>query len=107
MNDPLSLLPQVVDGPWTPRKLLVGVAYGTGAYQGVPNTAVDLAGHTYQLVVPAGMSFHVWLYSRDVALKDAGGVAVAAPAGGASFQTSAGQDPSFTFTVTGPAGPIQ
>lgn len=25
VSDPVGLLPQVVDGPWTPRKLLVGV----------------------------------------------------------------------------------
>jgi len=81
-----------------------GVAYGTGAYHGVPNTAVDSAGHTYQLTVPAGVSFHLWLYSTDVALTDARGAMVSAPADGVPFQTSAGQDQSFTFTVTGPAG---
>ena len=41
VNDPMGLLPQVIDGPWTPRKLLVGVRYGTGAYQRAQNTAVD------------------------------------------------------------------
>jgi hypothetical protein len=101
VNDPMGLLPRVVDGPWTPRKLLVGVAYGTGAYQGAQNTAVDSAGRNYQLIIPAGTPFWLWIYSGDVALADATGAPLTAPAGGAAFQASSGQDQSFTFTVTG------
>ena len=107
VNDPMGLLPQVVDGPWTPRKLLVGVVYGTGAYQGAQNTAVDSAGRNYRLIVPAGNPFSLWLYSTDVALADASGAAVAAPAGGVPFQASPGQNQAFTFTVTGPASNVQ
>jgi hypothetical protein len=103
VNDPKGLLPPVIDGPWTPRKLLVGVSYGTGAYQGARNTSGDAAGRSYQLIVPAGMSFHLWLYSTDVALADANGVAVDAPAAWIPFQTSTGQDRMFTFGVSGPA----
>jgi hypothetical protein len=102
VNDPDGLLPQVIDGPWTPRRLLVGIVYGTGAYEGVPNTAVDSGGHSYQLIVPTGMSFNLWLYSTDVALADAKGEPVMAPAAGVPFQTSAGQDQAFTFTVSRP-----
>ena len=104
VNDPMGLLPQVVDGPWTPRRLLIGVAYGTGAYQGALNTAVDSAGRNYQLIVPAGRPFSLRLYSTDVALADASGAAVASPAGGAKFQAVPGQDQTFTFVVTGAAG---
>jgi hypothetical protein len=107
VNDPMALLPQVVDGPWTPHKLLVGVTYGTGAYQGVRNTAVDSSGHSYQLIVPVGIPFSLALYSTDVALTDANGATVAAPGAGVPFQASAGQDQNFTFTVSGPANTTQ
>ncbi len=103
INDPMHLLQQVVDGPWTPRKLLVGVTYGNGAYQGAQNTGVDAAGRDYQLIIPAGMPFKVRLFSRDVALTDVTGIALAASGTAAQFQAPAGQDQSFTFTVTGPA----
>ncbi len=103
INDPPHLLPQVTDGTWTPRKLVVGVAFGAGAYHGVPNTAADSAGRGYRLVVPVGVPLSLWLYSTDVALADAGGAAVSAPAAGIPFQATAGQDQAFTFTVSGPA----
>ena len=101
VNDPMRVLRQVVDGPWTPRKLLVGVAYGTGAYQAARNTAVDSAGRDYQLIIPAGKPFKLWLYSTDLALTDATGAAVTSPAGGGAFQASSSQDQNFTFTVAG------
>jgi hypothetical protein len=107
VNDPMGILPQAVDGPWTPRKLLVGVVYGTGAYQAAQNTAVDLAGRDYQLIVPAGKPFRLWLYSTDVALTDASGAAVTSPAGGVAFQATAGKDQSFTFTVVAPSSHAQ
>lgn len=107
VNDPMRLLPQVVDGPWTPRKLLVGVVYGTGAYQGARNTAVDSAGRDYQLIIPAGKPFRLWLYSTDLALTDASGAAVTSPAGAVAFQASTGQDQNFTFTVAGPGSGAQ
>ncbi len=103
----MRLLPQVVDGPWTPRKLLIGVVYGTGAYQGARNTAVDSAGRDYQLIIPAGKPFRLWLYSTDLALTDASGAAVTSPAGGVAFQASTGQDQNFTFTVAGPGSRAQ
>jgi hypothetical protein len=107
VHDPMGFLPQTVDGPWTPHKLVVGVAFGAGAYQGAQNTSVDSAGRNYQLIIPSGTPFSLWLYSTDVALADASGAAVAAPAGGASFQAAAGQNQNFTFTATGPAGHAQ
>jgi hypothetical protein len=106
IKDPMHLLPQVQDGPWTPRKLLVGVAYGAGAYQGAQNTSVDSGGRNYQMIVPAAKPFSIWLYSSDVALADASGTAVASPAG-PSFQAVPGTDQNFTFTVTGLARSAQ
>ena len=103
----MGLLPQAVDGPWTPRRLVVGVAYGAGAFQGAQNTSVDSAGRNYQLIIPAGRPFSLWLYSTDVALADASGAAVASPAGGISFQAATDQNQNFTFTVTGPASRAQ
>ncbi len=104
VNDPSHLLPQAVDGPWTPRRLVVGVAYAANAFQGVPNTAVDSSRRDYRAVIPAGIPFALWLYSTDVALADSSGAALASPAAGISFQAAAGQDEYFTFAVSGPAG---
>jgi hypothetical protein len=109
INDPLHLLPQVIDGPWTARKLGVGVWYGNGAYRGVSNTSVDSAGRNYQLTIPASTPFSLWLYSTDIVLADPSGNVVtvaqagAAPAASVSFQASPGVDQSFTFTVSGRA----
>lgn len=91
----------MIDGPWTLRKLAVGVQYGTGAYLGAQNTSVDSAGRAYQLIIPAGKPFRLWLYSTDIALLDASGTAVAGPAALIPFQASSGQDQSYTFTVSG------
>jgi hypothetical protein len=107
VSDPSHLLPQAVDGPWTPRKLVVGVRYGSGAYQGAANTEVDSAGRGYRSVIPAGVPFSLWLFSSDVALADASGAALGGPAATVPFQAAAGQDQSFTFTVVGPAGHAQ
>jgi hypothetical protein len=102
VNDSMGLLPQVVDGPWTPRKLIVGVKYARGAYQGAQDVSVDAKGHDYQLVIPAGEPFTLWLFSRDVALIDTGGKAVDISASQIAFHAAAGQDQAFTFTVSGP-----
>ncbi len=107
VNDPSHLLPQAVDGPWTPRKLVVGVRYGSGAYQGVANTEVDSAGRSYRSVIPAGVPFTLWLFSTDVALADSSGAALSGPAATVPFQAAAGQDQSFTFTVVGPTAHAQ
>ena len=111
VNDPVGLLPQVVDGPWTPRKLLVGVTYANGAYQGAQNTSVDSAGRDYQLIVPVGSAFKLHMFSRDVALANSAGNAVADTVGSSAaqvgFQAAAGQDQAFTFTVAGPAAKSQ
>jgi hypothetical protein len=101
INDPLRLLPQGVEGPWTPRKLLVGVMYANGAYQGAQNTGADAAGRDYQLVIPAGTAFKLWLFSTDIALTDATGNAVGTSGAQIPFQAAAGQDQVFTFTVSG------
>ncbi len=100
INDPKGLLPAGVDGPWTKRKIQVGVAYGTGAYQGALNTSADSGGRNYQLIIPAGKSFVLWLYSSDFALANSSGATVTSPAGGTAFQAAPGQDQNFTFTVT-------
>jgi hypothetical protein len=103
INDPLRLLPQGVEGPWTPRKLLVGVMYANGAYHGAQNTGADTAGRDYQLVIPTGTAFKLWLFSTDIALTDARGNAVGTSGAQIPFQAAAGQDQVFTFTVSGPA----
>jgi hypothetical protein len=104
----MQLLPQVIDGPWTPRKLLVGVMYGAGAYQGAVNTAVDPSGRSYQLVIPSGTTFSLWFYSVDVIVEDPSGTVLAPLAtGGISFETSTGQDQNFTFTISGPASSVK
>ena len=101
VNDPAGLLPQTTDGLWTPRKLLVGVSYATGAYQGAPNTSVDAAGRDYQLIIPTNVPFQLWLFSRDVAIVDAGGNAVDVSGSQIPFQATPGQDQAFTFTISG------
>lgn len=73
VNDPEGLLPRTVDGIWTPRKLLVGVTYANGAYQGAENTGADAAGRDYQMTIPAGLPFSLRVFSLDVALADAAG----------------------------------
>jgi len=102
-NDPMRLLPQVVDGPWTVRKLLVGVTYANGAYRGARNTGVDATGQDYRLIIPTGVPFNLWLFSTDVVLTDASGARVDTSGSQISFQAAAGQDQIFTFTVSGPA----
>ncbi|HUO27904.1 MAG TPA: carboxypeptidase-like regulatory domain-containing protein [Bryobacteraceae bacterium] len=107
VNDPAGLLPKVIDGPWTPRKLLVGVSYANGAYQGATKTGVDSAGSDYQLVIPASTPFHLWLFSRDVTLVDAAGSAVDVSGSQIPFQAAPGQDQVFTYTVSGPAAAVR
>jgi hypothetical protein len=107
VNDPAGLLPQLVDGIWTPRKLIVGVKYGNGAYQGTDNTGVDGGGRDYQLIVPVDVPFKLWLFSRDVVLKDASGAVVDTSGSMIPFQATAAQDQLFAFTVSGPAAVAQ
>jgi hypothetical protein len=102
INDPTHQLPQVKDEPLRAGKLIVGVKFGDGAYQGAPNTGVDAEGRDYQMVVPAGMPLQLWLFSRDVALTDAGGKPVNSAGATVPFQAVAGQDQNFTFVVSGP-----
>jgi len=103
INDPLQLLPQAVDGGLRPRKMVVGVVYANGAYQGAQNTDAGTTGRDYQMTVPAGTPFKLWLFSRDVALTDASGNPVASSGAQVPFQAVAGQEQTFTFTVAGPA----
>jgi hypothetical protein len=94
---------KTVDGILTPPKLIVGVRYAGGACHGAVNTSVDAGGRNYRLTIPAATPLTLWLFSRDVTLAGANS-ASGAPAGSQiSFQAIAGQDQSFTFTVTGPA----
>jgi len=48
----------------TPRKLLVGVAYGPGV-PGDQNTAVNPAGRSYESIVPTGKPLCLRVYSTD------------------------------------------
>lgn len=115
VNDPRGLLPQTLDGIWTPRKLLVGVTYANGAYQGAPNIDVDSTGRDYQLTIPSGVPFALRLFSNHVALTNQSGATADATAGAAvdmtgsqiPFQAAAGQDQAFTFTVSGSASQVQ
>jgi hypothetical protein len=102
INDPTHQLPQVKDGPLRAGKLIVGVRFGNGAYQGAQNTGVDADGRDYQIVVPASMPLQLWLFSRDIALKDAYGKTINSAGTTIPFQAAADQDQKFTFTVTGP-----
>jgi hypothetical protein len=117
VNDPMGLLPQAVDGIWTPRKLLVGVIYASGAYRGAENTSVDLAGRDYQLVIPSGMPFSLRMFSNHVALTHQSGTTANATALAGTavdmtgsqipFQAAADQDQAFAFAVSGPASQSQ
>ena len=53
VNDPQRLLQQTLDGPLTPRKVIVVAQYANGAYQGALNTAIDSAGRHFQPAIPA------------------------------------------------------
>ncbi len=101
ISDPKHLLPQVKDRPLHAGKLIVGVKFGDGAYQGAQNTGVDANGRDYQMVVPAGAPLQLWLFSRDVALADVAGKPVNSAGTTIPFQAVAGQDQNFTFTVSG------
>ncbi len=101
IGDPKHLLPQVKDGPLRAGKLIVGVKFGDGAYQGAQNTSVAANGRDYQMVVPAGLPLQLWLFSRDVALTDASGKAVNSPGTTIPFQAADGQDQNFTVTISG------
>lgn len=103
VNDPLGLLPQVIDGLWTPRKLSLGVVYASGAYQAAQNTSVDAAGRDYQLIVPIGVPLTLRLFSHDVALTEQSGAALDMSGSRIAFQAAAGVDQAFTFTVSGAA----
>lgn len=103
INDPKGLLPKVKDGPLRAGNLIVGVNFRNGAFHGAENTSVDPAGRDYQMIVPAGEPLRVWLFSRDVALTDAGGQPVAGPGALIPFQAKPAIDQTFTFTVSGPA----
>lgn len=102
VNDPVGVLARVVDGIWTPRKLLVGVVYANGAYQGVPNTNVDATGRDYQLIVPAGTPLALRLFSDDVAIADENGAAVDVSGAQMPFEATMSKNRAFTFTVSGP-----
>jgi hypothetical protein len=102
INDPTHQLQQALDGPLSPRKLIVGVKFGSGAYQGAQNISVDANGRNYQIAVPAGIPMRLWLFSRDLALSDASGSAVnTVPGAAISFSGVVGVDQNFTFGVTG------
>ena len=103
VNDPGGLLPQVVDGLWTPRKLTVGVVYARGAYQAARNESVDAAGHDYQLIIPVGVPFTLRLFSHDVALTDLSGAALDMSGSKIAFQATPGQNQAFAFRVSGAA----
>ena len=101
VNDPGHLLPQLKDGPLGGGLVAVGVRFGKGAYLGAQNTAVDATGRDYQIVVPAGTPVQLSVFSRDVALADTAGKAVAVTGTAIPVQATAGSDQSLSFSVTG------
>jgi hypothetical protein len=101
VSDPKGLLPQNLDGLWMPRKLLVGVIYGNGAYRGARNTGVDATGHDYQLIIPAGVPFTLRLFSHDITLTDEAGIAVDLSGSRIPFEASPDKQQNFSFTVAG------
>ncbi len=107
INDPVELLPRAKDGPLRAGNLIVGVTYANGAYLGAENTNVDATGRDYQMIIPAGVPFKLWLFSRHVALVDAIGATVDMSGALIPFQAVAGKDQTFTFTVVGPLAQAQ
>ncbi len=101
VNDPARLLPHELDGPWTLRRLLVGVKYARGAYQGAHDIGMDSMGHDYQLIIPVGTPLMLWLFSRDLALVDGNGRKVSMPESNIQFLAGPG-DQTFTFTTSKP-----
>jgi hypothetical protein len=57
--------------------------------------------------VPVDVPFKLWLFSRDVVLKDASGAVVDTSGSMIPFQATAAQDQLFAFTVSGPAAVAQ
>lgn len=103
VNDPLQLLSPLVDGPLTPSKLAVGVVYANRAYRGAHNINAASMGRDYQLAIPVGTPFTLWLFSRDVTLADSNGAPIPASGSATPVVAVAGQDQTFTFTVSGRA----
>ena len=103
VSDPAGLLPQTSGGPFASPKLLVGVVFGRGAYQGASATAASPTGRTFQLAVPAGVPFTLRLFSTDVKVVDETGASVDVSGSRIPFQATAGQDVSFNFAISGPA----
>lgn len=101
VNDPLGILPHVKDGIWTPRRLLIGVVYANGAYQGVANTNVDATGRDYQLIIPAGVPLTLRIFSNHVAITDQTGSSVDISGSQIPFEATVGQDTTFSFAVSG------
>lgn len=104
VNDPAGLLAQPLPSG-RPRRLLVGVVYGSGAYQGADIASAGSSGRTYQLAIPAGKPFQLWVFSRDVTLANPAGNPIAR-GGLVPFQAVAGQDQAFTLSVA-EAGPAK
>lgn len=102
VNDSTGLLSRMPANTWISPKLLVGVVYGTGAYQAAPVTSVDAAGRSYQLIIPTDEAFSLRLFSSDVTLTDQKGDAVDVSGSRIPLQATPGQDLTFTFNVSGP-----
>jgi len=107
INDPLHLLPQVIDGPMRAGNLIVGVKFRNGAYLGAKNASVDAGGRNYQIIIPAGEALNLWLFSRHVALTDAAGNLVNVSGAPIPFQASPSVDQAFAFRVSGPLAQSQ
>lgn len=103
VQDPNGLLPNEPQQIWDRPKLLVGVMYGNGAYQGMSSPSISGAMHSYQMPIPAGTDFSLRLFSTDVAVDDAGGAAVDMSGSVIPFHTLSGQDVTYSFTVSGAA----
>lgn len=103
VDDALGLLGTPSAALGNRPKLLVGVMYGNGAYQGLPLASASATQRTYQLAVPTGVAFTLRLFSRDLTISDAAGAAVDVSGSRIGFQGTPGQDLTFEFKVSGNA----
>ena len=103
VDDPAGLLGTPSPGLWDRPKLLIGVMYGNGAYQGLQLTSASATQRAYQLAIPTGVAFTLRLFSRDVAVSDESGAAVDVSGSRIAFRGTPGQDLTFEFKVSGTA----
>src|SRR5262249_12251320 len=97
VNDPSGLLPRGAQGPFPAgNRLLVGAVWGSAGYLSNPTIVTDGRGRDYQMPVPVGVPLTLRLFSRELALTDAAGVASTL----VPFRADTGQDQMFTYTIS-------